>query len=78
MGEEREEAGSFAALGMKLVAHGFGIHFYALGGEAHDERQRHEARDDHGKQGKSVFVGKHAGLADHLLIGGADGDLVGG
>ena len=58
---------------MKLVAHGFGVYFYAFGGQAHDEWQRHEAGDGHREDGERVLVGQHGGLADHLLVGHADG-----
>ena len=59
------------------MGHGFGVNCYALGRKAHDERQRHEAGDGHGEDGEGVLVGQHGGLADHLLVGHADGQLVG-
>ena len=60
-----------------VVAHLFGGGFGGFGGEAHEERQRDEAEDDPGEESEGVFVAEHRGLAQHLLIGIADGGLGG-
>ena len=42
-----------------LVAHGFGVELYALGGQFHDEGQWHQYEDREGQDGERILIAEH-------------------